>query len=166
MPKPSQGMNGIPHAFMPIDIGAKVGIGGLAKSDTSSSFTTTGTSLADVTGLSVTISTTGRPIYVSLIANAATGTSSYLGVSRSDNDPTIRAKFAILRNGLVIATYDLQSQAGVGENTKDIHVPASSLHCIDPITPGVYTYTVQAAVVGAGSLTVTIVEAVLVAYEI
>lgn len=124
--------------------GTSVGIGGLAISASCGVFSTTSITQVDVTNLSVTIITSGRPILVGLVADG-TG-SSYFGISKTSaaSASNIYAEAAIF-NGttevakqLVYLAYPTSTSSAYASNA-----PSSSLKTIDIQTQGTFTYKVK-----------------------
>lgn len=115
-----------------------------------------------VTNLTVTITTTGKPINVYLQSFDGTGGG---GVRISDSaNPGGAAgiNLSFLRNGVVVNSSNLLIGAG-GATAIQLGVPASSFSFTDiGLAPGTYTYTVQVQTV----LTVIVNNVKLVAYEL
>lgn len=103
------------------------------------SFTTTNTSFTAVTNLSVTITTTGRPVMLMIISDGTT-TTSYI------NGGSAVAGFAFFRGSTQLSNY---SMVGSG-----IIVPSSSLQLLDPVAAGTYTYTLRASTSTGGSASI------------
>lgn len=106
-------------------------------------FSTSSTTPVDVTGLSVSITTTGRPVMILLI-NSGSGVSSItssVGLSSSYSttvcivrDSTTLSQEVILSDGANISgTFTIDS----------VSIPVSSIHFIDPVAAGTYTYKIQ-----------------------
>lgn len=130
----------------------------------STSSTTTGGTA--VTNLSVSITTSGRPVYLGLMADGTNGSgpsnSSQISVfiaSASDvtgeiylyRDSSILAESTIFASGL--------------SSTLRTSVPPGSIWIIDPVGAGTYTYSVKARVASASdSIAVTNIK--LIAYEL
>lgn len=136
--------------------GTTVAAGGIAVSTTCTSFSTASTSFVAVTNLSVTITTTGRPVRLEV---RSSGSSS--SISKDASVGTTSAIFAFFRDASDIANYQ------TANGTAGIQLPSSVLNYTDVGingTPGTYTYTLQAEMVGTGLLNV--VQAQLLAYEI
>lgn len=139
--------------------GQIVAVGGVAKSFSSGSFSTSSSSSVPVTNLSVIITTSGRPVWVGLMSDGA-GSLSYIGVSAASG-PFLNASFDIIRGVSVIGLYVMSNQ---GPNPSFITVPSSSLSCVDFVLAGTYTYTCQVSLVNGSS--VGVVNSILVAYEL
>lgn len=118
-------------------------------------YSTTSATYVDVTNLSVTITTTGRPVFIGLIADDA-ATSSYLGTGTAAGAASV-SRFAILEGATTIAITEL-----AGDDLTAI--PVSSFSTIRVPSAGTYTYKVQAKLVGVGSAVVN--NAKLIAYEL
>jgi hypothetical protein len=142
-------------------------------SNSSGTFSTASGSLTDVTNLSVTITTTGRPVILMLVNDGASLVGGWLGAYQQTNvDTGPQAEFAILRDGSSIAKHTIWAADTATPSTEYqaiTRVPVSSLMHIDPVAAGTYTYKVQARY---SSVTVTtdmfaeVYYAKLVAYEL
>ena len=131
------------------------GIGAIAISETSG-----GVFPGDISKLTVTITTSGRPVFVGLVA-AFNGEihQSYVGVWSQANG-TASGSILIHRGSSVIAVYAL---AGSASNASSNYTPSSAVHALDaPLAPGTYTYTVSVV----GSPNAVIYESKLIAYEL
>lgn len=146
--------------------GASVGVRGVAISSSCGTFTTTSASEVDITNLSVTIITSGRPIFIGLIPNndlaslggdvrttdlASTGTSGDIFFER---DSTVIGRQNISLTVDTTAT----------ENTLEIRLPCSSFSTVDFPAAGTYTYKAQAS--ASTGDTTTVFRARLIAYEL
>lgn len=130
-------------------------------SSSSGSFTTTSGTLVDVTNLSVTITTTGRPVMLILQPVAGT-TQAAIGVSRTGASPA-DGFLAFDRDGSSIASVELNS-VSTGSTGAAWRGPPGGMVYLDPApTAASHTYKLQASAV-AGSVLVT--DCVLVAYEL
>jgi hypothetical protein len=131
---------------------------GQQASASSGSFATSAGAFVDVTNLTVTITTTGRPVYVALQSAAGVGSSVIGATSVSGTGPY--ASFRILRDATTIAWHDVKADdSGTSGN---IFVPASIV-AIDAPGAGTYTYKVQAMNVSDSA---HVEYAKLVAYEL
>lgn len=119
-----------------------------------------------VSGTSVTITTTGRPVMVSLVPDPASAGVSYLEAA-ANNGAGTPANFTIqfFRGVTNLSGGRLMSEGGTDVS---VRVPPSSFMVMDFPTAGTYTYTWTATFTGVGPATdAGIVEAVcLMAYEI
>lgn len=151
--------NGITQSMLQTrPTGTSVSTGGVAQSTGSGSFSHTGTSVSAGV-VSATIVTTGRPVFVGLVANTPDG---YL--ASSDPSNVTQTTFYLARGATDIAW------AQVGGNVQGVtgveyRQPVSSLWTIDYPSAGTYTYTVKVANNAAGT-TGSLVNAAVVAYEI
>jgi len=125
-------------------------------STASGTFTTSSTSFVDITNLSVTITTSGRPVMVFLMADpASTSTPGILQAAGTSAESLI----TILNGSTVISYNEL-----FGTN---LVIPCSSIMTMDTSvvgSPGTYTYKAQGRIVTGTALNVF--HAVLVAYEL
>lgn len=125
-------------------------------SSSCSNFSTSSTSLTAVTNLSVTITTTGRPVFIGLVPDGDTTNNSYWLTSSSGlgliwaikEDTTIVGRGYIPNNG---GGMNMPAQVG---STWLIYVPGA----------GTYTYTMNMASLSAGSSQLNYAK--LVAYEL
>ena len=126
-------------------------------SGSSGSYGTGSTSPVDVTNLSVTITTTGRPVM--LMVQGA-----YIGVTNGNFDTAALANFRLLRGGIAFtANYALKTAGDTADTNKEIQVPAS-LTFLDTPAAGTYTYKLQAW--AAANCTTSVINCVLIAYEL
>lgn len=110
---------------------------------TSSSQTTTSTSFVDVAGLSVSITTVGRPVRLFLVANGVSAAS--IGTQGTGAVTSSTSNFAFVRGTTVIADYrstitQNATQAGSAIVKRD---PVSILSTVDEPAAGTYTYKLQ-----------------------
>lgn len=116
---------------------------------------------ANVTNLTVTLTTTGRPVFVGLqsdgtIGGAGSTSQAFMGQSGAICAPTVQ----IARDGTAIAAYQFTfsaSSAGGG-------IAPSCIWYIDVPTAGSHTYTLQAG--NGNSLNWHLNDVVLVAFEL
>jgi hypothetical protein len=140
---------------------ATAGIGGVATSTTSGSFSTTSTTFVDVTNLSATLTTSGRPVYVGLIPD---GTTAVSVLSASIGSGTsIAGVFKIFRGATLVAQTEIG--AGGASGALAVYEPVGSLWAVDFPAAGTYTYKLQAESSSA-SVTTSVSNAKLIAYEI
>jgi len=116
---------------------------------------------SDVTNLSITITTTGRPVLLSIQPDGSANPSQ-LFIGNAGVTTAIQGEFQILRGASVIGIYHLSangaSSTGMGLG---VTPPASMM---DPIGAGTYTYKVQAK--GLTGTTIYFQYLVFVAYEL
>jgi hypothetical protein len=108
------------------------------------SYSSASTSPLTILAAPVTISTTGRPVVISLIPGASGP--SFVGVTTSVVNPT--AIVDISSNGTVISTVAMQLVAPGGNPSTSYFPPSAIFHLDTPIT-GTYSYDVLARVIGA-----------------
>lgn len=142
--------------------GSTVAAGGIAISSSSSSYTTTSSSASDVTNLNITITTTGRPVYLSLISGSTSSARIFL--TSTSGSTGLTGTYNFTRGGVVLAAHTLRTLANAGTN--EFAIPVSGFNYIDVVAAGTYTYTFQAAVTGTGTCTTGVIGALLSAYEL
>jgi len=108
--------------------GTTVAAGGVALSGSSNSFSTSSLTPSDVTNLSVTITSTGRPIQIGLICDETNA------FCRFSIDGGGTATIFIYRDSTLISSTDILG---------DISIPPSSVNMIDFPAAGTYTYKIQ-----------------------
>lgn len=140
-------------------VSTSVGVGGIAKSLASGAYSQTSNSFLPVTNLSVTITTTGNPIWIGLVPNM-NGSFSYVKTSKS-GVINVLSEFAIA-DGLGNAALFVLSTSGA-TSIISIEVPPSSFSTIDFKAAGTYTYTFQVA--STSGETTEVNNCLLVAYE-
>jgi hypothetical protein len=150
-------------------VSSTVAAGGVAISS-SCGLVAVGTSLSDVTNLSVTITTTGRPVWVGLVSDG-TGGSDYAMFNVFQSSVTFCALIVnIVRDSTEISRVLIQPTVDTSatENTIGLAIPGTALHHVDTGVNGsasTYTYKVQAQKNVAGA-TATVGYMKLVAYEL
>lgn len=145
--------------------GATAALGQVAISASSGTFSTSSTSYVDVTNLSVTVTTAGRPVFVSI--NPQTGASgSFFGlaVGAGGGAAVDRfAQFTILRASTQLGTALIGTNLAASSN----HDATPNMLIIDAVAAGTYTYKVQVAMSSAYSdTTVQARQLKLTAYEL
>lgn len=133
--------------------GTTVAAGGIAISASSGSFSSGTASNVNVTNLSVTITTSGRP--VRLLITAASNPSGFPG-SVIFHNGTGASNLEFNRGGSQITAYS------IGNAVQRI-IP-SAFEYVDPVAAGTYTYTVQVTV--GTSTTLQVTDCILIAYEL
>jgi len=145
---------GITQAMLsPVTVATTVSAGGMAISNSSASFVQTTSTLTPVTNLSVTITTTGRPVQLRIIDD---GVNSLIGSAGSgmilNGTGNCQAAVAFFI-GSTQLTYQLYQVAIGSALASQVTIPASAVSHTDVSVngaPGTYTYTVKVAL-GAGN---------------
>jgi hypothetical protein len=130
--------------------GTSVGIGGVAISTSCGSFSSSTTSYIDVTNLSVTLTTAGRPIFVGVIPDASGSVSAIKSTSTGSF-----SQIKILNGSTNLGECSLNANA----NT---YFP--NFYTIDTSPAGTYTYKLQAMSGASGSVFVQFIK--IIAYEL
>lgn len=150
------------HVITSLDVNGKMGWAAptvpapnfAAATDSGNITNSTGT-LVLVTNQSVSITTTGRPVALTVVSTLTSTTAGYIGNSGGGANQTT---FQWRRNGSSISTFLLGS--GTANN---IRVPPGSLYFIDTSAPaGVNTYELYWGVVGTGEFK----NCKMIAYEL
>jgi len=128
--------------------GTTVGAGGVAISNAAVSFITNSTSYVSVTNLSVTITTTGRPVFIGLQNTTTSSTQAYIFAASSET-----GFIELLRGSTSISTYSYQGQ-----------VPPPTCMIIDAVSSGTYTYSIKMKSGAGGNVEIQTLS--LIAYEI
>jgi hypothetical protein len=151
-------------------VGPNVGAGGLAMSLPIARQHLTSTSFQDITNLTVTIQTTGRPVIAFLVSALLDNTNSPSGLDDSflhfvPNSGANNGQFRLMRDGgaaAIIATFGTGA-GGAGA----VGYPAPMGPLIDLPGPGTHTYKLQWGFVpGGGSVYADIYNVRLVAWEL
>lgn len=104
-------------------------------------FSRTANTFADITNLSITITTKGRPVFIGLIHDGSVN-AGYLGLLGATSGTAAFSCFQILRDSTVISLNTLASGTNTG-TTPMCRVPVSTVFIIDSVAAGTYTYKVQ-----------------------
>ena len=148
--------------------GTDPGSGGVSKSTSSGTFTTASTTYVDVTNLSTTLTTNGRPVRLFLEPDG-TNAATLGGQARSGGSglTEVHVEFKLVRDSTDIAEYKLEMDQAALSDVQ--YWPCSGIQFVDDVTSGTYTYKVQVQNVQGGSATGFFAEASnlrLVAYEL
>jgi hypothetical protein len=127
-------------------------------SSSSGSFSTDSTSPVDVSNLSVSITTTGRPVILGLVAD---GTAN-IAACTAQNQAT--AKIYLVRASSTIATVACTAWSNTNGPTVTGSPPGVLM--VDPVGAGTYTYKVQLERAGGFTGGVTLINVKLYAYEL
>ena len=139
---------------------AKLAALGQQVSSSCGSFSTSSLTYVDVTNLSVAITTTGRPVFIGLIADGA-GLAGF-GATSGSAVADLSAKFAILEGATILAEHLVESLLNAASGFS-LFMPSSVLWTIRPVAAGTYTYKIQAL---SSTATAVINNSKLIAYEI
>lgn len=137
----------------------KLAVLGQQISSSCGAFTTSATGPSSITNLSVTITTTGRPVYLMLIPDGTSNSASIYFAPASSVIP----KILISRDGG--STYFYTSSLLAGPSTNNILLPPGCISTVDITSANTYTYTVYAAI-ASGSGTWNISYCKLIAFEL
>lgn len=130
-------------------------------STNSGTFTTSSSSLVDITNLSVTITTTGRPVMLFLTGDGAT--TSFLQVLDDNSSGTTQAVLAFDRGGSSIATFLFGVSNGTA-GIDPIYAPGQFLF-LDTPSAATHTYKARIQANTTGD-SVAVTRVTLVAYEL
>lgn len=150
--------------------GTTVGLGGIAISASCGSFSTASATPVSITNLSVTLTTSGRPVWVGLKSDGNNGGNyGQMGARCSGSgDINVSASFDIIRSAVSRGGCFVNIQAGASSAVQNI-VPAD-FSTIDVVGAGTYTWTVTASVAhsgGTGGTQLALCQfAELIAYEL
>jgi hypothetical protein len=137
---------------------AKLEALGQQLSSSSSTFSSASGTLTDVTNLSVSITTTGRPVWVGTQA-VSTGVANAGHFRIAGAAGSIAGHAAILKDGTVISCVPF-----AGNSITSLYVPCSAIWYIDAPSAGTYTYKVQVAATAGTSVEAYNMK--LIAYEL
>jgi hypothetical protein len=142
----------------PRNIGTNVVPGGVAVSDSSGNFS--GGSGVDVSNLAVTIVTTGRPVFVGLIADGSTNTDSYIGMQGNVyGDVTI----GLSRDSSIISRQSFHTGDAGQTSYSYFKAPVSVFSHVDLPPAGAHTFKVTIISVTYSAF---VQNARLIAYEL
>ncbi len=112
--------------------------------DSSDNFSTTSTTYVDVPNVSLTITTNGRPVFLSCIGGEPEGFRSALYALKSAADgSSATAMFKLLRNGVEVYETDLTVHEGHVGLLTYTSCPPGAISYVDVVPPGTYTYKLQ-----------------------
>lgn len=112
---------------------------------------TTSGSLVDVSGVTATITTTGRPVLVALVSKYVVSDPSSIEVRQTSGTAAAAAEFAILRGSTIISYNNLTMNMNFTASNSYMQGPPGSVWTIDDndgagLAAGTYTYKVQFAI--------------------
>lgn len=122
---------------------ATAAAGELGLSTSCGAFSGSSATAADITNLSLTLVTTGRPVHISLVHDGSTGAGEvgYIG-ARDTSNTTISALVILKRDSTEIARFPLILEDGT-TGVKLLQIPVSAVSHIDAVAGGSYTYKAQ-----------------------
>lgn len=132
-------------------------------SSSCSNYTSAATSNTDVTNLSISITTTGRPVFVGLISDGSGNISNIL-INPTAGTTVIRTFFLFVRDASTVSEQELGHVVNTSGSTQAIRAPVSSLWHIETPAAGTYTYKLQ--IRNAADTGVGVNYAKLIAYEL
>jgi len=143
--------------------GSTVGAGGVAISPDAAGFITN-TSLTAIGLLSVTITTTGRPVALQLISKSTPTSNSFVGIESTGGSQTQVTGYSAFFRGATQLNLQSLSIISAPSTSLTNQVPPTTFALLDMPAAGTYTYSVEAMVGGANQA--MIFECALMAYEI
>lgn len=127
-------------------------------SNSSGNYSTTSGSYTPVTNMSVTITTTGRPVLIFLQPD---GTTNVGGISASANS-FAETSFKLFRGATLVALFNYQLNV-----SSSLFLCPSQIFALDTPSAGTYTYSLQVQVAGTGGTpNAAVFYCVMVAYEL
>lgn len=121
---------------------------------------------SNVTNLSVTLTTSGRPVFVGLIHDGTGAlTGSYIQGTSTSAGTAATTFISMLRGATQIYGTQIEAQVGGASLLPEIIIPVTSVYQIDTPTAGTYTYVVKMRPF-TGSSIATMANAKLIAYEL
>jgi hypothetical protein len=155
--------NGGVEAFY-VDKDGKIGGGskGQQISNSSGSYTNATSVIGDVTNLSVTITTTGRPVMLMCQGNTSGGG---ITITSAAGATSTFGQLIYRRDSTDLYAADYAIQAANGAGTIAYKVPPSAFAYVDAVAAGTYTYKVRAQGTNANT-TIGVTNVRLVAFEL
>jgi len=135
-------------------------------SSSTSSYAAGSSAVTDITNATITITTTGRPVWVGLQADGDTGASnySYLGPNVTGANGDTQISSVIFKRGAsTIATFDMDHKQS---SDAGLQIPTSAFFMIDEPAAGTYTYKAQTSWTTSASGDLRCYYAKLVAFEL
>jgi len=115
------------------------GGGDLVQSASSEAFSQSVTTEVAVTGLSLSLTTSGRPVHLFLSSDP--NYTSKIDVSKSGNQAI--CAFSLYRDAIRIADFDLETFANSNTGVIRVGVPVGSINHMDVTPAGTYTYSIK-----------------------
>lgn len=136
---------------------------GLSSSSTGTFSGTSSGAYAAVTNATVTITTTGRPVLITLVPDG-TNTENYLAADDSANSD-VNAGFALYKDGNAIGSQIIRNYVSTGGTVASIKVPVSTLTFFDTPTAASHTYALYYKS-GSATITTSVYKAKLLVREL
>lgn len=129
---------------------------------------TSSTTFVDLTNLSVSITTRGRPVLIMAVSDAASAVTGSGFAFNSTVDSAERAMIACLRDVTAIGYNFILTAADISPTTSStlVGLPPSSMIFYDTPAAGTYTYKLQGKVSDGASGQLTVANMKLVAFEL
>jgi hypothetical protein len=130
-------------------------------SSDSGSFSSNSTSYTDVTNLTCSIVTTGRPVFITLISS---GSVAWVG-AENNTDHAVEVYVKIVRDGSTTVS-DVNLSTNTGAANWGVDIPPGAISHVDVVAAGLHTYKVQVAVGVTTNTYIEVKECKLVAFEL
>lgn len=131
-------------------------------SSSSGAFAISTATPTDVTNLSAVITTTGRPVFIGLIADGSGF--SVINVSNTAAVLATVGKLYFVRGSITVAEYQTNITFSTALTTNQFSLPGSSFYYIDTPSAATYTYKLQVSSGTSNQITVGAVK--LIVYEL
>lgn len=138
-------------------------LGQQLSTSTGASQTVTGTSYADVTNLSVSITTVGRPVMIMLQPESSGDSEIYL--DRDNSGTQVSGYFKLVRDSTDVHVIEVEQDYQTSSSSVKMPIPPGSILYLDAPAAGTYTYKIQCKAAGANER-VTFKYIKLLAYEL
>lgn len=114
-------------------------LGGFGISASCGDALTTGSVFTDVSNLSVTLTTSGKPVRIYLVPDASGNLST---IHTSSGSSQAHADFKILRDSTEVGRHRLYGGFG-GATSASLYQPVGSVNAVDVVSAGTFTYKLQ-----------------------
>lgn len=141
-----------------------VAVGQQLSSSCGASMTITGTSYTDVTNLTVTLTTTGRPVRLFLVCADTTNTSKCY-INRSNGGTSVTGFIKFIQDSSDIAIVSDSSMFSASSSSIVYGIPIGAISHTYSVAAGTYVYKIQAKTGGATE-TINFEYLRLMAYEL
>ena len=116
------------------------------------------------TDLSATLTTTGRPVFISLFGvDGAGGAPDVAEIEMPTTNGNSEAEIAIIRDSTVIGRWEVRTDVG-GSVSVTARMPVGGIKVLDVVTSGTYVYKIQARKINGTSVALYNIK--MVAYEL